>query len=414
MQILPSRARPERVYSKSMRVTLMDVYMFLICAFPLATTLFAEGIVNKVMFAMMVGLQVSQILMNPLKKSSCLCLFIMAANFCLVAANTHFPLYAINMLFYYPFFLMYTYFVCDNRALLMNWFCKHQKLIRGVLWLWTVLVFISIFLPGSYHAKEGGKLYFGSFCKTIFRLGPAAIFIQILGVISMVYFKRRTDIMFQFLPLFCAYMGSSRTYLVICVLVFVVAWYIFCIQRRTFWASIIPLVVIIIWLVGQTAIGDKIDTTMDEENYGDFMSRFTSGRSVIWENIFQDWNTQPLFNKLFGVDINYSFYITGLWAHNDFIEILGSFGIMGVIHYVYAVIYMLRVGYGRVRVPVLLSVCVFIVWLFNAFFNMHYVYFCAMLALPFLVFALRDYSQEKFGAYGSECLTVQYNQKTEG
>jgi O-antigen ligase len=153
---------------------------------------------------------------------------------------------------------------------------------------------------------------------------------------------------------------------------------------------------------------------MDEDRYGDFWFRITSARSKIWDDIFKDWATQPLFKKLMGVDLNYTSHVTGVWAHNDFVEILCSFGIVGLIHYLYAVIHMLRAGYGRARVPVVLSICVFMAWLVNAFFNMHYVYFCAMLCLPFLVFILREYSLEKRGERGSKYLTVQYDKKIEG
>lgn len=402
------------IVSKSMRLTLLDVYMAVICAFPLTTTILDVDMVNKVMFGVLIALQTAQLFMNPMKKSTAMCIFLLVGNYLFAFLNTDFPMINSNMLFYFPVFLLYTYFMCDNRQTVMDWFRQRQKLVRGVLMIWTLAVGISIFLPGSYLEKEGGHLYFGSYCHTIFRLGPSAMFIQVLGILSMVLYKKRKDILFQFVPLYCGYMGSSRTYLAVVVLVFVVAWYIFCTQRRTFWATIIPLAVVVIWLIGKTAIGDKIDAIMDEDRYGDFWFRVTSSRSKIWDDIFKDWATQPFLKKLIGVDMNYSLNLTTLWAHNDFVEILCSFGIVGLIHYLYAVIHMLRAGYGRARVPVVLSICVFMAWLVNAFFNMHYVYFCAMLCLPFLVFILREYSLEKRGERGSKYLTVQYDKKIEG
>ena len=402
------------IVSKSMRLTLLDVYMAAICAFPIATSVFDTELLNKALFGMILALQIAQLVMNPMKKGSFLGIFILAGNFLFAVFGTQFPMDNANMLFYFPFFLLYTYFMCDNQKIVMDWFRQRQKFVRAVLMIWTLAVGVSIFLPSAYRAKEGGHLYFGSFCGSIFRLGPSAMFVQVLSIVSMVLYKKRKDILFQFVPLYCGYMGSSRTYLAVIVLVFVVAWYIFCTQRRTFWATIIPLAVVVIWLIGKTAIGDKIDAIMDEDRYGDFWFRVTSSRSKIWDDIFKDWATQPFLKKLIGVDMNYSLNLTTLWAHNDFVEILCSFGIVGLIHYLYAVIHMLRAGYGRARVPVVLSICVFMAWLVNAFFNMHYVYFCAMLCLPFLVFILREYSLEKRGERGSKYLTVQYDKKIEG
>ena len=396
------------IVSKSMRFTLLDVYLAVICIFPITTTVFDNDLVNKAMFAMILALQMAQIFMNSMKKATFLCVFILVGNYLFAFFNTQFPMDNSNMLFYYPFFMLYTYFMCDNRALVMDWFRRREKFVRGVMMVWSVAVAISIFLPSSYHAKEGGHLYFGSYCYSIFRLGPSAMFIQVLSIISMVFYKRRKDIIYQFVPLYCGYMGSSRTYLAVVVLVFVVAWYIFCTRRRSFWATIIPLMVVVIWLIGQTAIGDKIDAIMDEDRYGDFWFNITSSRSVIWEELITDWENQPFFRKLMGIDLNHTFYVMDVWAHNDFIEILCSFGLVGLIHYVYAVIHMLRSGYGRAKVPFVLSFCVFMAWLINAFFNMHYVYFAAVLCLPFLVFILREYCLQQ-GKGDSKNLTVQYD-----
>lgn len=381
--------------SKSVRITIMDVYMGVICVFPIATMLIPGGFLNKTLFGLLLILHMGMLVTNPMKKKSFIGVFILLANYLFVICNTEFPLESNNLLFYFPFFLMYTYFMCDNRLAITKWFRHRERFVRFIIWTWTVLVGVSIFVPSCYKPKEGGSLYFGSFCGSIFRLGPSAMFIQVLGIISMVFYKRKKDIIYQFVPLYCAFMGSSRTYLVVCVLIFVVAWYIACPRRRTFWATMIPLSVVIILLVAKTAIGDKIEHTLDDSQYGDFWFRVTSGRSEFWGKDLVGWADSPFINKLLGNGLGFTLDLTGLWAHNDFIEILCSFGILGLIHYIYAVVHMLRVGYGRVRIPFVVSLCVCMCWLFNAFFNMHYVYFCAMLCFPFLVFVVREHTVQQ-------------------
>ena len=99
----------------------------------------------------------------------------------------------------------------------------------------------------------------------------------------------------------------------------------------------------------------------------------------------------PLINKFFGSSINFTYKITGLWAHNDFIEIVCSFGIVGVLQYVFAMNSLIRKSWSGSRIPLAIKFSVVLVWLFNAFFNMHYVYFCAMLCYPFLTITIGSY-----------------------
>ena len=56
------------IVSKSMRLTLLDVYMAVICAFPIATSVFDTELLNKALFGMILALQIAQLVMNPMKK----------------------------------------------------------------------------------------------------------------------------------------------------------------------------------------------------------------------------------------------------------------------------------------------------------------------------------------------------------
>lgn len=43
----------------------------------------------------------------------------------------------------------------------------------------------------------------------------------------------------------------------------------------------------------------------------------------------------------------------------------------------------------------LIKACAVITWRMNAFFNMHYTYFCATLAYPFILLAIHEYYKER-------------------
>lgn len=374
-----------------MYLTLTDTYLYLICLFPLMTTLTGGGAWNKGMFALLLVLHGVLFLSGPIRKRTLAMLILLVLNYGFMLSQTVFPLSNYNLLAYYPFFLMYTCFVCDNRQKLIRWFSLHGNFLFGVVILWCTAVGISFCLPGCYQVREGGKLYFGSFCKDIFRLGPSAVFIQILILIRMTLHGKKTAIVFMAVPMACYLMGSSRTYLVVGFFLLVTGWYLICSSKRIFWGTVLPLSAVLVCLVLVSALGNKIAYTLDEGQYGDFWFRITSSRSHLWAQYLQAWQKTPLLNKCFGNHLEFTLLAAQRWAHNDFLEILCSFGLFGLLQYGAAMLWLFRAGWSGSCVPWVIRLCSMMVWLFNAMFNMHYVYFCAMLGYPFLLLALREY-----------------------
>lgn len=375
---------------RTIRITLTDLYLGVICIFPVTTTVENGGVVNKVLFAVLIALHLGMMCCKRLTKQTVVLLFLLVGNYALAVVNTTFPVENINLLFYFPFYLMYTYFMCDNANTVVDWFRSHKSYLYAIVLVWTFLVGISIFVPHCYYTKEGGNLYFGSFCQTIFRLGPSAVFIQVLALMLQMFFQKKGAVVFHLIPMYCYLMGSSRTYLVIGVCLFIIAWYLFCKRKRIFYCTLVPFLAVILILVSVSAMGDKIAYTLDENQYGNFWFRITSSRSVLWEIDILAWTKESFLCKLFGSGIDFTYEVSGRWGHNDFIEILCSFGIVGILQYVYSIGHLLRNG-GRKRIPFIVGFCMVMTWLFNAFFNMHYVYFSAMLCYPFLVLGVKHY-----------------------
>lgn len=369
-----------------MRVNLMDAYLGLICLFPIVTTA-GGGWLNKGMFLLLLLLHVILFFSRPVRKDTLTALVLLVGNYAFMLSRTDFPLHNYNLLAYFPFFLLYMYFVCDHRERILLWFFKHLRYLLTVIACWCLLVAVSAFLPGSYQVREGGSLYFGSFCKDIFRLGPSAVFIQILILAVMTLHRKRGVMGFMAVPMYCYLMGSSRTYLFIGVLLFAIGWYLLCRGKALFWLTVLPLGGCLLFLIMVSAMGNKIAYTLSEDQYGDFWYRISSSRSYLWVQYWKAWLRQPLLCKLFGSHLEFTLQTAGRWAHNDFLEILCSFGLLGTAQYLLAVKRLFQKGWNR-RVPLALRLSAVMVWLFNALFNMHYVYFCAMLAYPFLVFCL--------------------------
>jgi hypothetical protein len=365
------------------------------CLFPIVTVLRDDGIYTKILFAIIVATQVWMMFEKPMRRNSVLLLVLLVVHYLFVLSQTFFPVSNINLLFYYPFFLFYTYFICENLDRLINWLQNNKTFITLIVTIWSLIVGISVFLPSCYYVKEGGASYFGSFCGSIFRLGPSALFIQVLALILQCFHKQRSAILYSILPMYSYFMGSSRTYLVIGLCVFVISWYVFCKKPKKFWKSIVPMAGVLLVILGATSMIEKIKYTLDPENYGDFWFRITSSRSVLWQNIFEAWEQTNFGSKLFGNDIAFTINEAGNWAHNDFLEILCSFGILGLATYLLAIKRLTNIAYRDSVIPRIIKICAFMTWIFNAFFNMHYVYFCAVLCYPLLLATIGSHFGEK-------------------
>lgn len=373
------------------RISLINIYLGIICMFPIVTALMNGGDWNKLLFAILCSVHIGILLMKRIKLRTVLLLLVLFVHYVFVLFQTIFPLDNTNLLFYYPFFLVYTFFMTDHFDTIYNWFFKHKKHIEIIIILWSVLVGISIFLPSSYYSDMGGKIFFGSYCGSIFRLGPSAVFIQVLVLILQSMHRNSKGIFWMIIPMYSYLMGSSRTYLVIGFCLLVISWYMVCKKKSLFWGTVVPLSLLILWLVTVSAMGDKLEYTMDETRYGDFWYRISSSRSVIWAECIDAWSQTNIQGKIFGNGLGFTFEMAKHWAHNDYIEILCSFGVLGLVQYCTAMTRLIRKAYNQIRIPFFIKVCIFMTWFFNAFFNMHYVYFCAMLSFPFLLMAVRCY-----------------------
>ncbi|HQK68447.1 MAG TPA: hypothetical protein PLL94_09900 [Bacteroidales bacterium] len=61
----------------------------------------------------------------------------------------------------------------------------------------------------------------------------------------------------------------------------------------------------------------------------------TSRRDIIYSRIFYEWyNSNNLLNLLFGFGFASSVEIAGNYAHNDWLELLSNFGIVGILIYI--------------------------------------------------------------------------------
>jgi len=102
----------------------------------------------------------------------------------------------------------------------------------------------------------------------------------------------------------------------------------------------------------------------------------SSGRDIIYANIFNGWySSQSILNLLFGFGFAASLNLSnGKFAHNDWLELLSNFGLIGICVYLGLFIIGFKyVFYTKWTVEKrILIFTVLLIWLFTTFVSMSY------------------------------------------
>lgn len=369
--------------------------------FPI-TTLFSYyfDAANKILFAVLFATLI-YIGYQKINKSVFITVLVLAIVYISTILKTGEIPYNINELFYYPFMVLYLTYLNDHTGELKEYFIGDKKYIIRIMNVWTFLTLISFALPSSYTIEWGGARYFGSYCKTIWRLAPTCVFIMVLSIIGVNLYKNKKYFFYSVIPFVAILAGGSRTYVVVALCLILVAWYCTLNSNKKFVLTCIPFLTIIIFGLLNSSVMDKFSATAySSSSYFDLWGTITSGRSIFWAADINSFINSSAITKLFGqgfnsiYEINYEAFGGKVWAHNDFIQCLISHGLIGLILYL-AVMLKFIIKLRKNNVSLFISMLVMMIWLFNAMFNMFYTYFCSILSFPILVLGIAVMSKRE-------------------
>ena len=205
-------------------------------------------------------------------------------------------------------------------------------------------------------------------------------------------YKRKILILLLIPQLYVALMGGSRTYLVLILVETVIFYYVWLKNKKMFILSAIPIVIILGWLLFNSSTMQKIIISVSEFGSGNSKEawrRLSNSRNIIWAERIDAYKQFSLVRKVFGGGINYTTDRFGLWSHSDFVEILCSFGLVGIINYA-VIMWKTICTLLSKNMPIWMRIAVIFIWLFNAGMNFFYCYLNAVLCYPFLLVALSD------------------------
>lgn len=353
--------------------------------------------VNKILVGgILVFLVFEMVQGGKVNKKTFISILISALVFSYSLLDIDFTYFSINMLFYFPLWTLYLCYIVNSHERMMTAFKKNKRFATAVIWIWSALVIISFFFPRSYSA-EGD---FQSFSNGNFRFAPTVFFMAaFIWAYAGVFFKKRY-MFFMLVPFAAMIATGSRTYTIILLILMALAFYNYFEQKRYFVLLMIPCFLLVIYVLGESAFFDKFERVMNNQYVSDPLAALTSNRSVFWSGELKMYKDAGILEKILGGGLTSSYvknvHISGqaIWAHNDFLEVLNAHGLIGLIIYIKlfmeAFLFLKRrYNYSIIQEATFLLCC-----LLNAFFNGLYVYITAMLAIPFLAYAVTiDFSK---------------------
>lgn len=370
--------------------------LILMIVFPISTifqgiTIFEN--INRVIVFGLMALMIVSFFVDSIREIDMVWLVLGIILSVICIALTGKPYY-INCYVFFPFWVVFLVYITKNYEFIMEETCDGTSLLHLVIIVWEITVFISFFFKRSY-IKEWGDVYFQSFSSAPHRFASTCIIIMAYAFILYLISEKAIYLLHLVLPMVGLFVGGARTYLAIGIVFLFAMFYIWCPKKIYFYFSFVPLLLLLILIISLTPIATKLANTLAGDGYYGYWATLTNGRSIFWVEDMEGYFRLPIIKKLVGNGANfvYDLNIAGtagrkLWAHNDFINLLCSNGLLGLLLYFatfFSFVCSKMKKYKDFFIPMF---AFYFICGFNAFFNMLYSYTSAVIGIPYILFAL--------------------------
>ena len=250
---------------------------------------------------------------------------------------------------------------------------RQSKICRLASYLSTILIAVLLLTHTGYVVSWGGDLYFKGFCNTEHTMASVCCLVMAISFLCV----RKESMAVFFFP----------------VIGIVMTWALLQTGARTF---IVPatlvLAIAVISVYSVTGMSSKFDVVSNTSTGNSFLNAITSGRIGYWNVDITSYLNGDPFIWLFGdsaaavYDLNMSIFRMRIWSHNDFVMLLCSVGLLGLLIYAVTLKQFFWKIQGRISTPVFTSILIFV--LLPAFINGFYCYQHLLYSSAFLVCAV--------------------------
>ena len=299
----------------------------------------------------------------------------------------------INDLIYFWMWILFFIYLKNNFKSFIYYLNLQTKFVKCVIIIWSLLVILSLASSNAYYHEWGEGTYFKSFADNTFRFATTCLFIAILVGVYVNASGKKRNLVWLIIPLIGAAASGSRIYLGLVLLIMVPVFYKN-VNKKIFFLSLIPMLLVIIYIIINSNMMDKFQYVEDVGalNNRGWLSTFTSGRTDFWTYDLKAFLNGGLLHILFGNSITFSYeissahYNSAIQAHNDFLNILLSYGIIGL--YVYLCVlfrFFKKVINKYLNIERKYIIIFVFAYFVNAFMNGVFAYLGATLSLPLIL-----------------------------
>lgn len=362
--------------------SLHEIIMYVVFLLPISTLFVNQSVSNKVLFFVSMFALVVVLLRKLSSKSFWLLLILLAEFFISLVISGSFNFYNLNDIFYLPQWVLLCLYFSQYLNSFQKATMKHAKLLRYCIYLWEILFIILRIVNPSMNEEFAHRTASSAF----------------LIIVMVWYYARMTSCkvfnIHMIIPLAAVFILQVRTYLIVSMLVACMSYYSLFRKKIYFFLTIIPVGILTVMFILQTAIGQRF-TNVTESYYGGILATITSSRSVFWAADIIAFIDSTWIHKLFGngynfiYDINKRVVNTYIWGHNDIIHILVTNGILGLLIYFRAFFIFAKKAVSSANTDKRLLLMSVFALAFCALFDGLYHYTCALYTIPFMFASLR-------------------------
>lgn len=315
----------------------------------------------------------------------------------------------LNDAMYWIAALLMIAYICDDTNLrrLCASMEKYVSLLKYGVMISGVTLAILLVAKIGYVSSWGGGSYFIGLCNTEHTM--AAVCCLTMALVLYCGKEKALSSVIGFgvmvIASWALLQTGARTYLVPAAIIWFYALKYLTGQRwvRTILASV--LILAVGFSFASSGMADKFLYVSTNQYATSSLGALSSGRSEFWVTDLSMYNASSVWNHFVGnsfssvYDVNESTFTMRVWAHNDFIMLLCSVGIIGLSVYLAALVTMFRNCSNYLAIAPLLALVVYVIFpaFFNGFYiNQHFVYSAIVLYI-LLVGSSESFSVVKVG-----------------
>ena len=266
-----------------------------------------------------------------------------------------------------------------NRRVLLESFARYAGFLRLVALALSLLLGGLLILGVGYETSWGGERYFRGFANNEHALASSCCLLMSIGLL---YGRVKQHGVATFFIMFVSTMAilatGARTYLFPLVIVLFVFVGDAAPRKWVRMSLTVLMLVAFVGLILGSSMADKFQFAIGNEFADSLLSAFTNGRNEIWANDIDLFLGHSFQQVIFGGSFSEVYLANSqelslyIWSHDDFIMVLCSAGIAGLL--VYAVVLFGFLKNIAKNAPYLLTIALVLYVLVPATLNGFYPY----------------------------------------